>query len=36
MHQRNEEFRLASAAAKYRALAGIKEEKLPLGESVYR
>jgi len=36
VRQKNEEFRLASAAAKYRALAGVKEEKLPLGESVYR
>ncbi len=36
MKQKSEEFRLASAAASFRALAGVKEEKLPLGESVYR
>jgi cytochrome c len=36
MRQQSEDFRLASTAARYRALAGVKEEKLPLGESVYR
>lgn len=36
VQQRTAEFKLAADAAQWRALVGLKEEKLPLGVQVYR